>query len=404
MASITGLKKISATSIDNSGEFRLGTTLDSGTTGQTILSNGINNAVSWGTAIGPVANALTAGTNLAYTSGNPSWDGTIADTLNATDTTYSAGAGINLAATTFTTDNDGTTINNSGGTGAQNQVLKVPQTLTINGTAYDGSVARVFTLPTAPIPNADLANSTIILGSTSCALGSTTTTIDDLELADCQGITMDGANIDVDCNDIDNLKDLTYCAGGSTLEGGGGAGDETVATYLDLTSATNLFPNPYPHAVLPYLVFASYDPATATSQTLTTSFVQLFSGGLSSAFVAAGVAVEVELKIMHYGGSSNRWLYLGLLDGAGTTEWTQSMGSGGGYGTGSANTERLVHYRDETDGQYQTMSWVLTGLTPGNTYTINPSVKTNTTSNYVYAGGRAPSTAFPACVLKVSQI
>ena len=151
-------------------------------------------------------------------------------------------------------------------------------------------------------------------------------------------------------------------------------------------------------------MFASYDPATATSQTLTTSFVQLFSGGLSSAFVAAGVAVEVELKIMHYGGSSNRWLYLGLLDGAGTTEWTQSMGSGGGYGTGSANTERLVHYRDETDGQYQTMSWVLTGLTPGNTYTINPSVKTNTTSNYVYAGGRAPSTAFPACVLKVSQI
>ena len=122
MASITGLKKISATSIDNSGEFRLGTTLDSGTTGQTILSNGINNAVSWGTAIGPVANALTAGTNLAYTSGNPSWDGTIADTLNATDTTYSAGAGINLAATTFTTDNDGTTINNSGGTGAQNQL------------------------------------------------------------------------------------------------------------------------------------------------------------------------------------------------------------------------------------------------------------------------------------------
>ena len=120
---------------------------------------------------------------------------------------------------------------------------------------------------------------------------------------------------------------------------------------------------------------------------------------MSSSFVALGANVEVELKVMNYGGSSNRWIYLGLLDGAGTTEWSASMGTGGGYGTGTRPTERLVHYKDETDGDYVTMSWVLTGLTPGNTYIVNPSTKTNLTSNYIYAGG-----GFPACVFRVIQV
>ena len=215
---------------------------------------------------------------------------------------------------------------------------------------------------------------------------------------DCQGITMD-ADIDCDCNDIDNVKDLTYCAGGSALTGGGGAGDETTGTYLDLSSNTNLFPTLYPNSVSPYLVFTSYDPAISANQALTTSAVQIFSGGMSSSFVALGANVEVELKILSYGGSSNRWLYLTILDGAGTTEWSASMGTGGGYGTGTRPTERLVHYRAETDSDYVSMSWVLTGLTPGNTYIVNPGAKTNLTSNYIYVGG-----SFPACVFRVIQL
>ena len=255
MGSITGLKKGAFTSIDNSGEFRLDTNLDPGTAGEVIVSGGPNQPATWGPNGVAVPNALTAGTNITYTSGAASWDGSVADTINATDTdtTYTAGSGMDLTGTTFSTDNDGTTINNSGGTGTQNQVLKVPNTLTINGTSYDGSVARNFTLAAAPIPNADLQNSSITLGSTSISLGATATTIDDLELDSCQGITMDGGNIDCDCNDVDNVKDLTYCSGGSALTGGGGAGDETVATYLDLTSSTNLFPPNIP--VLPPNVF-----------------------------------------------------------------------------------------------------------------------------------------------------
>ena len=404
MSSITGLKTGTFTSIDNSGEIRLGTDIDPGVAGQALLSGGSQEPAEWGTHTG-VIQPLTAGTNVNYTSGNPTFDGSVADTINSvdTDTTYSAGNGIDLTGTTFSTDNDGTTINNSGA-GNTNQVLRVPQNLTINGIVYNGSLATNFTLPTAPIPNASLANSSITLGTTSVSLGATAVSIDFLELDDCQGITMDG-DIDCDCNDIDNVKDLTYCAGGSALTGGGGAGDETTGTYLDLSSDTNIFPDFLPASVVPYLDLAYYDPGSSTSQSLTTSFVQIFSGAMTLTFVCqpGRTMAEVELKVMNYGGSSNRWIYLGLLDGAGTTEWTLSMMSGGGYGTGTTPTERQVHYKDETDYDYVVMSWILTGLTPGNTYIVNPSVKTNSTSNYIIAGGGI-YTRYPACISKVVQL
>ena len=404
--SITGLKTGTFTSIDNSGEIRLGREIDSGTAGEVIVSGGANQPVEWGPNGVAVPNALTAGTNVNYTSGNPTWDGSVADTINSvdTDTTYSAGNGIDLTGTTFSTDNDGTTINNTGGTGTQNQVLKVPADLTINGIVYNGSLATNFTLPTAPIPNADLQNSSITLGTTSISLGAIAVIIDFLELDSCQGITMD-ANIDCDCNDIDNVKDLTYCAGGSALTGGGGAGDETTGTYLDLSSDTNIFPSFSTASVVPYLDITWYDPSPSVSQALTTSFVEIFGGAMTLTFVCqpGRTMAEVELKVLNGGGSSNRWIYLGLLDGAGTSEWTTSMASGGGYGTGTTPTERQVHYKDETDYDYVVMSWILTGLTPGNTYIVNPSAKTNSTTNYIIAGGGV-YTRYPACISKVVQL
>ena len=381
MSSITGLKRGTFTSVDNSGEFRLGDTLDSGTAGQALLSGGVQEPTSWGTPAGTIANALTAGTNVTYSSGNPTWDGSIADTINSTDTTYSAGSGIDLTGTTFSTDNDGTTINNSGGTGTQNQVLKVPNDLTAGtnvsfsvGTTYNGSAAITINATDTDTTYQGGANITI----------DTTTNPDTIDL--------DAA--------LTGMTGFTFTgSGGNNLTGAGMPGSGTTCTYLDLTSATNIFPDLYPNSVKPYLVFTSYDPVGTATQSLTTGYVELFSGGMSSSFVALGANVEVELKVMNYGGSSNRWIYLGLLDGAGTTEWSASIGTGGGSGTGTRVTERLVHYKDETDGDYVTMSWVLTGLTPGNTYIVNPSAKTNLTSNYVYAGG-----GFPACVFRVIQI
>ena len=246
MSSITGLKTGNFTSVNNSGEIRLGTEINPGTAGQVIISAGEDEPAVWGTAAGHIANPLTMGTNLSLASGNPSYDGTVAETINATVPTFTGGNGIDITGTTISTDNDGTTINNTGGTGTQNQVLKVPNTLTINGTTYDGSVARAFTLPVAPIPNADLQNSSLTLGNTSCSLGTTTSTIEELELDDCLGISMDSANINLNGGDVIGIDDLTFqsSAGSSLMTGNPSAGNPTTMTNFDLTDSSNIIHPP----------------------------------------------------------------------------------------------------------------------------------------------------------------
>ena len=149
MGSINGLKTISATSIQNAGQFYLGNNLDSGTPGQVIISAGSQEAALWGSNAATLPGALTMGTNLSLASGNASFDGAVADTINASGLTITGGNGISVVGgTEILTDNDNTTINNSGGTGQQNQVLKVPNALTSGtgigfsaGTTYDGSAA-----------------------------------------------------------------------------------------------------------------------------------------------------------------------------------------------------------------------------------------------------------------------
>ena len=298
MSSITGLKTGKFTSINNSGEIRLGDEINPGTAGQVIISAGADEPVVWGTAAGHIANPLTMGANLSLASGNPSYDGTLAETINATDTNtqlnLTGGSGVSVVNTgglnrTITTDNDGTTINNTGGTGAQNQVLKVPNALTSgtnisfsSGTTYDGSAAITIN-STAPsfsagkgisitggviatkndgttitntsgtnvvlkVPNTLTinGNSSLTLGNTSCALGSTTSTIEELELDACLGITMDGTNIDLDGGDVVGIDDLTFqsSAGASAMTGNPSAGNPTTMTNFDLTSSTNIIHPP----------------------------------------------------------------------------------------------------------------------------------------------------------------
>jgi len=155
MGSITGLKQGKFTSIDNSGEIRLGNTLNSGTAGQALVSGGPNEPVRWDTHTGTIQ-PLTIGTNLSLASGNPTFDGGTPDTLNATDTNtqlnLTEGNGITITNTgglnrTIALNADGTTLSDNVGSG-QAGVLKVPNALTAgtnisfsSGTTYDGSSA-----------------------------------------------------------------------------------------------------------------------------------------------------------------------------------------------------------------------------------------------------------------------
>ena len=167
MGSINGLVDITATSISNSGQFYLGNNLDPGTAGQVIVSAGTQLPAEWGANAATLPNALTMGTNVTLASGNASFDGAIADTINATDnqltlvgTTPITIASVGLI-NTIGIDYDGVTIDLDGSDLA---VLKVPNDLTINGTVYNGSVPRTILTP-----------DTTYTGSTTIDIDTTTT-------------------------------------------------------------------------------------------------------------------------------------------------------------------------------------------------------------------------------------
>ena len=430
MASITGLSSGEFTDIDVT--YTISIDGDSGEVDQILSSDGTNTlwidggsidredltaaaggtiSISGGGYDGQTAetiqtlkvpNTLTAGTNITYDVGT-TFDGSAAVTIRATDTdtTYSAGDGIDLAGTTFSADIDEDTIDFDG-SGIM-EVIKVPNALTagtnITGfTTFDGSAAVTINatdtnttysagdgldltgttfstdlksgsglaitsteLDLVNIPNSALANDDITIGSTSIALGATSTSV-----AGITSLTMsDGAT--------------------TTLTGSTYTNDPTTVTYLDLTSATNI--------VSPYFFHTTYDPAVADLDNLTTSYVALFSDSLTNTFIAKATTCCIELLTYNYSISGNRWLYLRLNDDYGD-EW--SVGNyGGGAGTGTRDTARLINWTDETDKLPVRQTWYLTGLTIGTSYVVNPMAKTSATTNYIYAGG-----AFPASILR----
>ena len=284
MASINGLSSISATSIQNSGQFYLGNNLDTGTAGQVIVSAGSQAGAAWGTNSATLPNALTMGTNVSLASGNASFDGSVADTLNATGgSTITASNGISLVGSAVSTNNDGTTINNTGGSGTQNQVLKVPNTLTINGSAYDGSAAVVLTTPDTQLTLAESAPITIssvgLTRTIGCDFDDDTIVLDGGELAvdhvpneltftgyatgtydgsstlsinlvntnttyaagDNINISGPGNDINLDTSIVD-MRSITYESGffATGLTGNDYPGSLTIARYLDLSSSTNI--------------------------------------------------------------------------------------------------------------------------------------------------------------------
>ena len=303
MGSITGLKKGQFTSIDNSGEIRLGSQINPGTVGQAIISAGPDEPAVWGTHTG-VINPLTMGTDLSLASGNATFDGSIPDTINAAGHGFgSGGNGIDITGTTITTDNDGVTINNTGGTGAQNQVLKVPNDLTAGtnisfnvGTTYNGSSAitisaldndnqlnltegngititntggfnrtiamnadgstlsdnvgsgqaGVLKVPNALIKgtNITFSSGTTYDGSSAITIGATDT---NTTYTGGKNITVDTTpnpdtiNLDDDLTGIDSIT-FTSTAGSTALTGNNYPSNPTTCTNLDLSSATNVFP------------------------------------------------------------------------------------------------------------------------------------------------------------------
>ena len=292
-----------------------------GTAGQVITSNGDDESVYWGTNSASTTHPLTAGANVSYASGNASWDGSIADTIIATDTntTYTAGDGISIGGTVIESKIDEDTIDYDGG--GTMEVVKVPNALSAgtnlsysSGSTFDGAAARTINLATAP-------------------------------------------------------------------------------TNLDLSSDTNI--------VSPYFFHNVYDPSSSDFDALSTSYSSLLLSNVDADIVAKQTSLCVELLCFNYGSSSNRFTYVRLTDNGGA-EFSSGTNQGG-YGTGTRNTERLIHGMDETDKQIFRITWYIQGLTIGNTYTFNPQARTSSTFNYIAAGGSYPATILRGYYLPTSS-
>ena len=269
MGSITGLKRGVFTSIDNSGQLRVGAEINPGTAGQALVSGGPDAPARWDTHTGTIQ-PLTMGTNLSLASGNPSFNGGVADTINATDTNTQ----LNLTAALPVVINNGGGLNREvelqydtntlGAGGGALEVLKVPNTLTFTGTStgtYDGSAPVSINLTdttyqggtgisidttTNPdtincnnIPNSALQNSTI----SGKALGSTLSTITFFQADGTLITSYDGADPPTSVI-LDG--DTTY-QGGSNISIDTTTNPDTInlnstPTNLDLSSATNVFP------------------------------------------------------------------------------------------------------------------------------------------------------------------
>lgn len=427
MGSINGLKNIHATSIQNAGQFYLGNSIDSGTAGQVIISAGPQQAALWGSNSATLPGALTMGTNLSLASGDASFDGTTPDTINASGLSITGGAGISVAGgTEILTDNDGTTINNTGGSGQQNQVLKVPNALTSGtgigfsaGTTYDGSSAITIsstatdttyqgsstinidtttnpdTINCLKVPNTLIKGTNITFSSGTTYDGSAAITISstdtNTEYTAGTNLNLAGTTFNLDDNigltQINPLTLLVFNQTGITtaIIGSAYPNKPTGVSYFDLSDSSNI--------TSPYCFHNVYGTASTDFDSLTTSYsAGSILGALGASITAKQTALCVEVIVYNYAISSNRDTDMRLVDKGGS-EWSVGT-SEGGSGTGTIQTAREVHRADETDRQIVHQTWSITGLTIGSTYTFNPQARTSSTTNFLAAGGNYPDAFF----------
>lgn len=381
----TNLVTINSTEINNSGQFRVGDDLSSGTAGQVLKSQGEDLAPEWGsdtdtTYIGSstinidttttpdtinclkVPNALTAGTNISFSSGT-TYDGSSALTISATntDTTYTGTDPIDISGSNvISVAYDDDTIILDGGELA---VDHVPNTLTFTGYdtgTFDGSTALSINL---------VDTNTTYTGGSNISVNTATTP----------------NKIDLDSS-ITFMRGITYDSGffDTTLTGNDYPSKPTICTYLDLTSATNILPTAA--AVSPFL--GTKIQQTYIAKTFSTTYAE-YSSNFRMSFVAqsANALVEFQAVIAAY----SKIFYGALYDYNAAKFWT------------TPQTQTRFKYDNGIDQDPTTLYWYLTGLTAGTTYYISPYFRGSASSVFVYAGNSGTANGFAPGIFRVSD-
>tara|TARA_R110002167_G_scaffold40757_7_gene124994 strand:+ start:85 stop:1230 length:1146 start_codon:yes stop_codon:yes gene_type:complete len=375
MASITGLQSGEFTDIDVI--YSISIDGDSGQNGQVLSSDGENTLWINGSAID--REDLTAANDTITISGG-AYDGAVARTIQTNKVPNALTAGTNISFNTGTTyDGSGAITITATDTNTQlNLTADLPIVIDSSGGGLNKNVELNFDSDTLNVGGGELAVSAVpnvLTAGTNLSYSS--------------GADFDGGNartINLDTS-ITSMTSIAFKTDTTTtsITGNSYPLKETSITNCKITDTSNI--------VSPFFFVSVYDPSSADSDSLSTSFSTIFSSNLSTSFVAKATSCIISLQVFNYSISGSRWLYLQLGDKGGA-EWSAGT-TEGGYGTGTRATNRNIHYSDETDKQLEVVEWYLQGLTKGTTYTVNPMAKTSSTLNYIYAGGN-----YPASILK----
>ena len=399
----TGLTNISVSELAVQNTILAGDELDSGTLGQVLISGGSTGNVRWGSNSASLPNALTMGSNVFLTSGNSSFDGSIADTINSidTDTTYTAGNGIQISGSNIIqTKTDNQTIRDSGGGSGNNlEVIKVPNDLTFTGYAtgtFNGSSALNINL--VDTDTTYTAGFGIAFSGTQINANPDNTTIDyngagyTLRVLKVPNTLTCGANLAfITGTDYDgsaarqitltktptgfNSITMSSTPSATTITGNTYPSNPTQCSYLDLTSSTNLIAGG---------VLATKIQRTTLFKSFSTAYSE-FSSNFRTSFVAISPNVMVEFRAIVR--CDNRLFYGGLYD------YVNLVYQG--------DTRTRFNYNDETDQDFTTLTWWMTGLTPGNTYYISPYFRGDINYVYMYVGHGGAVDGYAPAIMRI---
>jgi hypothetical protein len=139
----------------------------------------------------------------------------------------------------------------------------------------------------------------------------------------------------------------------------------------------NIYQNPYV-SILTKVQEASKLFSAGTSYTE-------YSSDFRVSFIAPSTNVIVEFRAIVR--ADNRLFYGGLYDWNGSSWIT--------------NTRTRFNYNDETDQDFTTITWMMKGLTKGNTYYISPYFRGSSSSIYIYAGHDNAVDGYAPAIMRV---
>jgi hypothetical protein len=394
----TNLRTINSTEINNSGAFRVGDNLSSGTTGQVLKSNGDFIAPSWETDTDTTyqgsatididtttdpdtINVIKVPNTLTFTGySTGTYNGSSALSINLVDNDNQlnllAGSGIIINNTggfnrIITADIDNNTLGwTPPSPNKQIEVRKVPNALTFTGYStgtFDGSSPLTINL---------VDTDTTYQGSATINIDTATTpdTINVIKvpntlsagnnLSYSSGTTYDGSvsrTIDLDSN-LSNIDTISFrsTSSATALIGNTYPSNPTDCSYLDLSSTTNIIPGG---------VLATKIQRTTFLKTISNVYTE-YSSNFRTSFKAQSSNVMVEFRAIVR--ADNKTFFGGLYD----------------YNAGAyiADSRNRFNYNDETDQDHTVLTWWMRNLTPGTTYYISPYFRGSASSVYIYAG------------------